>query len=221
MRPRYEFKYVLAPGQIEQVRAYAQTYLERDALGDDGCYIVTSLYYDTMDWRFAADVREGLRERIKLRVRHYEGPATFAEIKERVGLTILKERALIPAGLVDHVVLGTAFNGELPQPLRRWCALRDSMVLHPRVWVAYDREAWQSPFGDGARLTFDRHVRVQAPRVGRTRPPRDGWMPFRSGDPARAEIRGRVARLDEEDGAAAAAAPHLEFEVHGRGHDAR
>jgi hypothetical protein len=35
--------------------------------------------------------------------------------------------------------------------------------MRPRLWVRYDREALGSRFGDGARLTFDRRLRVQAP----------------------------------------------------------
>jgi hypothetical protein len=37
------------------------------------------------------------------------------------------------------------------------------MDLRPRMWVSYTREAWGSPYGDGARLTFDVGLKAQTP----------------------------------------------------------
>jgi hypothetical protein len=42
--------------------------------------------------------------------------------------------------------------------LRRFCELRDKIAAEPRVIVGYEREAWLTPDGNSARLTFDRGV---------------------------------------------------------------
>ena len=39
----------------------------------------------------------------------------------------------------------------------------DLLDMRPRLWVAYEREAYGSHYGDGARLTFDTELRVQPP----------------------------------------------------------
>ena len=53
----------------------------------------------------------------------------------------------------------------------------DLIDARPRLWVAYEREAYGSCFGDGARLTFDRLLRMQAPPADRPFvPDPDAWQ---------------------------------------------
>ena len=145
-----------------------------DPHGDGGVYDVISLYLDTWDWLTAMQAVEGIRNRFKLRIRTYgfspEHPV-FVEDKGRVGSSIVKERAWVPRSQAAALA-----RGEPPPPggfapvkadhargLQRFRDRMDQLGMLPRLWVKYQREAWGSVFGDGARLTFDRHLVVQAP----------------------------------------------------------
>lgn len=172
MTARYEFKYFVPPHLVATIRDVARTYLQADAFGDDGAYCVTSLYLDAYDWLLARQTLEGQRNRFKLRIRTYDAyghDPVFAETKERVGASIVKRRALVPrehasalARNGSGAASATVEVGDLGA-LLAFRALQDRIDARPRLWVRYQREAYQSPYGDGARLTFDSALEVQLP----------------------------------------------------------
>ena len=174
MKARYEFKYLVTPDEEQFIRQVAQMYCEADPYGENGKYTVSSLYFDTWDWLTAMQTVEGQRNRFKLRIRTYgftDDDPVFLENKGRVGTSILKQRALMAR---EHV---RALCRNEPPPLGGFPALKrshhddlirfrdrmDLLDMRPRLWVAYEREAYGSHYGDGARLTFDTELRVQPP----------------------------------------------------------
>ncbi len=187
-KARYEFKYLISPEQEAWIRQLVRMYCDPDPYGVDGVYDVTSLYFDTWDWKLAMQTVEGVRNRYKLRIRTYgfaDDDPVFVENKSRVGTSILKQRALMGREHVDALCRGDAppdggFQALRPDhqaDLDAYRNLMDQVDLRPRLWVAYEREAYGSHFGDGARLTFDRKLRVQPPRQHRPYLPEDeAWQ---------------------------------------------
>ena len=97
---RYELKYVLTAEQAAAVRADLASYVEPDEHGDaQGAYRITSLYYDTPDYRAYWDKLEGHKVRRKVRVRIYgdtwrmADASCYLEIKHRVNQRMGKRRA--------------------------------------------------------------------------------------------------------------------------------
>jgi hypothetical protein len=167
---RYEFKYVVDEATADAIRDRAVLWMEPDASGDGGQYRVTSLYMDRTDWLLARQTFEGLRERFKLRLRFYsacdEEPAPdevrwFAEVKQRIGKTIRKLRIPTDVEQARAIALGLPTD-HVAAPW--FMSLAERIDARPMLWVRYDREAMASPWGDGARLTFDRNIEVQPPR---------------------------------------------------------
>lgn len=168
MRPRCEWKYLVDEGLASWIRDRTAVFMEPDTTGG-ASYQVTSLYLDNDDWVLARQTLEGVRERFKLRLRYYgDAPeVVFAEVKERVGHSIAKARALVGLGSAEAL----ASNGPLPdepmkaisgrEPGLRFRERAESVDARPRLWVRYQREAWASPWGDDVRLTFDRALEVQ------------------------------------------------------------
>ncbi|NCG22254.1 MAG: VTC domain-containing protein [Rhodobacterales bacterium] len=188
---RYEFKYLITEKQADFIRDAVTMYCEPDAYGDNGNYEVCSLYYDTWDWKLAMGTVAGDRNRFKIRIRTYgwtDDMPVFAENKGRVGDSIVKSRALIPR---EHWALLS--NSEPPPPegfvakveshqsyYDSFRNIFDIMDMRPRLWVSYMREAFGSRYGDGARLTFDRFLRVQAPNIETPAQPDDAmWQTVR------------------------------------------
>jgi hypothetical protein len=151
---------------------------------------VSSLYLDTLDWKLARQTLEGVRNRFKLRMRTYgftEEDPVFLENKGRVGTSILKQRALVDRDTARELV---SFAPVMPDAglhalktshqddMLRFRNQMDLLDMRPRLWVAYDREAWGSAYGDGARLTFDLDLRVQVPPFDTPfDPDPDAWQP--------------------------------------------
>lgn len=107
---RYELKYLLSWQQRNAMLRDLADYMTPDQHGSDqttddqepGTYAITSLYYDTVDYRAYWDKLEGVRFRRKVRVRVYgnqqvAAPQTpvYLEIKQRQNKTLTKKRVLL------------------------------------------------------------------------------------------------------------------------------
>ncbi len=171
---RYEFKYLIRPEQMGAIRDIVQAYCEPDAYGEKGVYEVNSLYLDDWKWTTAQMTLGGTRNRFKARIRTYgweKDDPVFFELKDRVGTTILKQRALMSRQHAHDVCMGILPEEGAFKPIKAshqpdLDAFRnrvDLLDLRPRLWVRYVREAYGSVFGDGARLTFDSFLQVQLP----------------------------------------------------------
>jgi hypothetical protein len=171
---RYEFKYLIPWEQIAPIREYVRAFCVPDAFGDDGRYEVNSLYLDDWNWSTARMTLDGVRNRFKARIRCYTwapGDAVYCELKDRVGTTILKQRALLERGLVQDLLAGSlpmdsgfvASKRSHQVDLETFRNRMDRLDLRARLWVRYGREAYGSPYGDGGRLTFDTSLEVQVP----------------------------------------------------------
>lgn len=103
---RFELKYLVPIRDAERFKEALRRNLVPDHHGDSaGCYYLSSLYYDSPDYRFYWEKVDGIKFRRKLRIRCYEtgGPLTpdtpvFVEIKQRVNRVTQKRRVLLPYG---------------------------------------------------------------------------------------------------------------------------
>lgn len=101
---RFELKYLLTLKQAETLKQALRAYLLPDEHGNgEGRYPLTSLYYDSPDFRCYWEKVDGIRFRRKLRIRRYDNgrPLTddtpvFLEIKQRLDRVTQKWRAVLP-----------------------------------------------------------------------------------------------------------------------------
>lgn len=172
LNERREYKYLLPPHKVEQVRAIANTVCQRDGYaGPDGLYTIRSLYFDTDRYHlFTANTREA-GDRYKVRIRNYPstGPSgpIFMEVKQRVGDIIRKTRGMVKPSqwktlLTDPssfytMDLGTKYR----TAVERFITLVHTYHLKPVMLVEYDREAYFSEVDEYARMTFDLRIRCQ------------------------------------------------------------
>ena len=169
---RYELKYLITRAQYHAVLAAIAPRLQPDTFGDNtGAYPVTSLYFDTPDYKAFWDKLEGHKVRRKVRVRIYGQTVTgpdapvFLEIKQRVDKRMAKRRARLPyAQALDLAGLDEVATEDDPAFLHEVAYLHRTLALQPACIVRYDRLAFE---GDDAhpdlRVTFDTNLR------GRTR----------------------------------------------------
>lgn len=174
---RYELKYVITWQQREQFLEILPNYLTPDSEGDDyGRYTITSLYYDTQDYKAYWDKLEGHKFRRKVRIRVYGNqkvtPDTlcFAEIKQRINKTLQKKRVYIPYGQAEALCsFGETVAGEEKlsdtdkDTLSEIRYLQATLQLQPACVVSYDRQAFEgSEIDAGLRITFDTNLKGRA-----------------------------------------------------------
>ena len=169
-QPRFEYKYRIDEEVASHVDRVACFHLEPDSHSRDGEYMVNSLYFDTPNDRDAQETDEGVILRSKVRLRCYhtmpEAPF-FLELKQRYGSSIYKTRAPLEPEDAERVACGqapvTAYRTrDEMKALDMIREVIDRREMRPRAWVKYTRRAFTSPWGDGARMTFDRSLETQA-----------------------------------------------------------
>ncbi|MDA0635518.1 polyphosphate polymerase domain-containing protein [Nonomuraea sp. MCN248] len=167
---RYEIKYLVDAGLVDELREELEPRLDLDPHCPDEGYAIWSVYYDTRTLRFYWEKIEGLRFRRKLRIRHYgdrfaagDDTPVFVEIKQRVNRVTQKRRVRVPyldalrlcdgRRMISHEPSQRAF---LEEVLDLVCRLD----LRATAMTGYTRHAYLGRDADaGLRVTFDRRVR--------------------------------------------------------------
>jgi hypothetical protein len=171
---RYELKYVLKRGQYEHLVDELAKYMDPDPYGDQGGrYLVTSLYYDTANYKAYWDKIQGHRFRRKVRIRVYDAMMVsadtlcFVEIKQRTSKTIQKKRVVLPYSLATALCSSgrdiDGGSGTDQTVISEIQYLYNTLRLQPACIVSYDRLAFNgSEYDPGLRVTFDTNLKCRA-----------------------------------------------------------
>lgn len=168
---RYELKYLLHHDHADAVIVDLAAYMAFDPHGDRrGHYRISSLYFDTPNYKAYWDKVEGHKYRRKVRVRVYgDGPVdaetpVFVEIKQRLDRALEKRRTQLPyADAIDLARLDRPFDGISTtdrDTLDEVNYLARALQLRPACVVSYDRIALEAnEHNPGLRVTFDTNLK--------------------------------------------------------------
>jgi len=171
---RFELKYQIDEQAVRGIRQWIRGHLVQDPYmvrAPQDFYEVHSLYLDSDDLVLYRQSTEGLKNRVKLRIRFYDddpkSPA-FLEIKRRTTGVIHKERAIVSRDAAERLLAGQMLteNDLLPKSrdassvsaLRHFEQLVRRMQAGGTYYVSYTREAYVEPAGNHVRLTIDREI---------------------------------------------------------------
>ncbi len=168
---RFELKYLIHMKQAEAIRNTLQDYLLPDGNGsENGKYLITSMYYDSPDYRCYWEKMDGVRYRRKLRIRTYDSTKmvlydtpVFVEVKQRYDRVTQKRRLLLPYR--DAIALCTdrqppeQIKEEDKQIIQEIQAFTWQYNLRPVSMINYQRQAFiGSDYDIGLRVTFDTNI---------------------------------------------------------------
>lgn len=167
---RYEIKYLVDVARLAEVERALEGFLVPDMNGGESHgYCNYSVYFDSPDYRFYCEKREGELVRLKPRVRLYRSAldapakAAFLELKGRYDRIVTKRRAPIDMALARDLLSGgpERLDARAPGPsvMGEFHYLAQRFRLAPCVTVFYHRTAYFGAFYPGVRVTFDRVVR--------------------------------------------------------------
>ncbi len=165
---RYEFKYLVTPAQVPEVRRFLLRYCDADTnAGGAEWYEILSLYLDTPDYRLFRASSEKAVERLKLRVRGYAndaGPVKL-EVKRRIGDVVCKQSMIVSQDMWQRFAAEgvSSLVGQV-NPSSPFLRLTQQLRAAPRVLVRYQRHALYSDVDDYVRVTFDRNITCQPNR---------------------------------------------------------
>ncbi len=162
---RYEKKYLLNSEQYEQLRTETEDIIRPDCYGK---HTICSVYLDTEDFMFIRNSIESPPYKEKLRIRSYGVPQSdsdvFFEIKKKFQGVVYKRRISANEFDIEKYALTGVPSEELvlkadPQIFSE---IDYIMKIHrplPRVYVAYDRCAFEGIKDPALRITFDANIR--------------------------------------------------------------
>ncbi len=168
---RREQKYLITREQYDALLENIAPYMRADRFGEDGQYTVTSLYFESADYKIYFETKNKLKYRQKLRLRVYDyadlNSTAFFEVKQKHKKVVNKRRMLLPLSEA-YRYLYTAKEDDLTtietsnqQVLREIDYFRKLYHLKPEMIVSYDRHALHGRMNPELRITFDFNLRCR------------------------------------------------------------
>ena len=159
---RCEKKYLLTEEQYLAVRMGIARYMVPDAYPR---YSVSNIYYDTDNFDLIRVSLEKPVYKEKLRLRSYGVPGScddaFVEIKKKFDDVVYKRRITMPVRDAVQYMNGER-KGDGSQISREIDYFMRFYRLSPKVFIAYDREAYAAADGGELRITFDSTLRARS-----------------------------------------------------------
>lgn len=149
---RVEHKYLLSKQQANAFYQDIQHYIQEDVYPR---YSLWNIYYDSDDYRMISKSIESPGYKEKLRVRTYgnNSPFLYVEMKKKYEGIVYKrriERNRNDSQLLDYSQIGK----ELTYMFQQYDA-------RPKVFIAYERRAFQAIEEADVRITFDTDIRYR------------------------------------------------------------
>lgn len=159
---RIEKKYGLNQEQYERFKERSGSYLEMDQYG---LHTICNLYFDTEDDRLVRTSIDKPSYKEKLRLRSYGVPKkqdmVFLELKKKWEGIVYKRRVPMTLEEAENYLE----NGGFPSHDRQMMREIDYFIKFygpvPKVYLAYDREAFFGKEDGSLRLTVDRRIRTR------------------------------------------------------------
>jgi hypothetical protein len=163
MLSRHEEKYILTYAQYAVLLQRVRSVLTPDPHGNEGCYTVTSLYFDDPEDTGLSEKLDGLKLHSKFRLRTYDQSETMVKLerKDKQGILTQKLTATLSR---EQLPLLTQPGGweQLEGQARELAQQLQAKACRPVVGVRYTRDAFYHP-GSDFRLTFDRDIEANSP----------------------------------------------------------
>lgn len=172
---RDEIKYFIPMIMLPKVKNLMLPYMRLDKFSgppEAPDYTVRSVYYDTKNLRFYHEKIDGIKKRIKVRIRAYnqydENSIIFLELKRKRNDQVYKNRFPVYYKNVKRILNNDITRDDAP--VKKKDADREkflyniySLSLRPTLLVIYEREAYYYKFNPDLRITFDKNLRSIKP----------------------------------------------------------
>lgn len=162
LKYRHEFKYLCTDAQLVMLKVRLKGIMSKDIhAGEDGRYLIKSLYFDDMDDSCLAENENGTapREKYRIRIYNHDKSRICLECKRKENDKVNKRTCFLTQEQYDWLVWNRN-AGELtclPPLARKLLILKMSRKMEPKVIVSYERIPYVYPNGN-VRVTFDRNI---------------------------------------------------------------
>lgn len=172
---RYETKFLLDRIQYEAMKkAIADRTVPDRYCADGSFYTICNIYYDTPDNELIRRSLSRPTYKEKLRLRSYgtpkPGTEVFLEIKKKYDHIVNKRRTVIGLEsarmLTEHRIKPEHLAFANEQVLNELYYFVNTYPVQPKVYLAYDRQAYAGAEDSELRITFDTNIRTRRYDLG-------------------------------------------------------
>lgn len=171
---RYEKKYLVPRNVANDLMNLLKHQLMYD---EHPTYSIYNIYYDTPDNQLIRTSLDKPEYKEKLRVRSYSqgntNPDVFIELKKKFNGTVFKRRikcALQEANDVLNTHQKMTSDTQIAHEIDYF---REKYDLQPKVYLAYDRIAYQAIDDEDLRITFDYNIHARGDDLSLNDSPND------------------------------------------------
>ncbi len=134
------------------------------AMDEHGRHKISNIYFDTPDYSIIRHSLEKPRYKEKLRMRIYGEPDedafAFVELKKKYNGVVYKRRMTYPQKDALEQVYDIHEDGsQVQREIDYFVSHYDELM--PRVYLAYEREAYYCPTNEHFRMTFDFNIKTR------------------------------------------------------------
>ena len=174
---RFEIKYQISLRERDIILQYISHFMELDShVKNNYDYEVRTLYFDSRLRNFFYEKIDGIKNRVKLRIRYYPGyqyngkNQVFIELKRKKNQNVSKSRIIVPFeqvfNIINHNTYGAKaiydiLSNQEKSTLREVWYLNKKYHLQPLCVVCYKRQPYISKREKTFRLTFDTDVQIR------------------------------------------------------------
>lgn len=159
---RHEYKHKINLSDIYILKSRLAAVAKHDKnSGEDGTYVVKSLYFDNYRDKSLREKIDGVDKREKFRIRYYNLDTSFIRLEKKSKINGLCSKESVPVTKeeCEKILRGDiAFLKESKKPLMvELYAKMHYQILRPKCIVAYRRESFVYPPGN-VRVTIDTEI---------------------------------------------------------------
>lgn len=162
MKFRHEYKHRINLADVYCLRTRLSAVAKRDRYaGEDGTYLVKSLYFDNCYDKALREKTDGVSRREKFRIRYYGSDTSYIRLEKKSKINGLCEKL---SCMITEEECKAIINGDVGfmvfderELLRELYSKMKFELLRPKCVVAYSRESFVYPPGN-VRVTIDSDI---------------------------------------------------------------
>lgn len=163
MKFRHEWKHEINVSDFITITQRLSAVARPDAHGNEGNYIIRSLYFDNSSDKALREKIDGVNRREKFRLRYYNNDISYIHLEKKSKYNGLSSKELVQVSNTDVEKLLNGKYQWLAEPktplTNELYSKMMSQGLKPKTIVEYERKAYIYKPGN-VRITLDYHIRT-------------------------------------------------------------
>lgn len=158
---RKELKYLVSENDFCIINHNLKDLIEKDSNCIDEGYTISSLYFDTYNKTSYRQVKDGISDRWKYRIRFYDYKDTYIKLEKKHKVNNYTNKTSIR---ISKKELKDILNNKIqikpnnPPLLNEFIIKMKNELLRPVIFIEYDRIPYIYKIGD-VRITLDYNIR--------------------------------------------------------------